>query len=235
MIRLILGILLLFFSSPVFAIGLGPVGARIVAGGGGAGTVSYSSIGTVAHVEANTDVATTAPSNSSGDLLIAVVSDDTDQALTDFDGFTLITSQSQSSHRLSVGYIVADGTTAYTFVSGSSEKTAVILRLTKDDGTWNIADYDSASASASEVDLPALTVDQDDSMVIVAYGNDDNFGTDTNPSDDGMTVAVEYTAADPRMSVFYQAADTGTFASVSVDPTAASDATLIGIVVEAEE
>lgn len=202
-------------------------------GGGGAGVVSFGAAGSVGTVAAGTALSLTAPTNSSGDLLLAIVSDDTDQAISDFDGFTLITSQSQSSHRLSIGYLVADGSTAYSItLPASTDSSGVIIRLTKDTGTWNVADFESVGATAADPTLPDVTVSNDNSILIVAYGNDDDNATVTGPS--GMTEAASYTAADPRLSAWYLAQDTGTVSGVTVGVSEASDSTLIGVVVEAQ-
>ena len=208
--------------------------SKIETGGGGAGTVSYASTGSFTAVSDATNEAT-APSNSSGDLLIACVSDDADQAVTGWDGFTQITSQTQSSHRLSVAYIVADGTTSYTFTkAGASSSVAFIFRLTKDQGTWTIADFDSAGASAAAVTCPDMTVGTDNSMALIIYGNDDDFDLDETPT--GMTLIAEYDTLDPRLAAWYQSYDISgsPVTDKTCDTISGGDQTIIGVVVEAQ-
>lgn len=198
-----------------------------------AGTVSYGSVGTISHEETATSITVTAPTNSTGDLLFAVVSGDVDQAVSGWDGFTQITEQSQSSHRLSVAQIVADGTTSYTFsVPAATELTAFIVRVTKNSGTWNIQDFDSAGATAGAVTCPDMTVDQDNSLVLLFFGNDDPYAILVSPT--GMTPIAEYNAADPVAAAWYQTYDTGTVTGKSANSTSGGDMTMIGIVIEAQ-
>jgi hypothetical protein len=200
----------------------------------GAGTVTYDSIGTVAHVEADTSITVTPPEGSNGDYLILGCVDDKDQALTDLDGFTLLDSVTSSSSRLSVAYIVDAGAANYDIIATTdTELTCVIVRLTKNQGTFNIADYATTAVSgvASTATIPDNTVDQDGCIALTFMGNDD-LVSQTEPTGPGTSL-VYYDTADPMLQVFQKSVNTGTITGDEIDNDY-GDISIIQLVVEAE-
>lgn len=214
----------------------GSAWVEIEAAATGTDTVTYENAGSIAHVEAGTSVTVTPGIGDTGDLLILACADDTNQALNSLDGFTLITSVSSSSSRLSVAYQTDAGDPSYTIgVPASTELTCGIIRLSKDSGTWAIQDNDSVSALAStSVTATSVTASKGDSILLVFYGNDDPQMSSTEPT--GVTNAISYEVADsdPYLWAYYDAVDTGATSTHALSVGGVSDLSAISIVVEAQ-
>ena len=202
---------------------------------GGPGIVAYGSSYST-HVEGSTSIVLTKPTDTvSGNGLYAFIATDTDHAVTPpSEDWTLIETVSNSSHRSELFELIAGGSEPanYTFtVPGSDELSGVIVRLTATAGTLTVND-----SATDDVDLPPtpvapVTADQDDSMLLVFYGCDDP--TIINSGPDGMTIIVEYDAADPTLGAWYLEVDIGTVSGLEVGNDG-GNATSIACIIQAE-
>jgi hypothetical protein len=197
-----------------------------------AGTVSYVSSSSVAHGEGVTTLNVASPTGGGdGDLLIASCCTDIDQAITDFDGFSLIDDHTISTSRLSVAQLVDAGAASYDFAVASADGlSCAISRFSKTSGTWTIVGAASAGVTVDPVTVPSVTVTTDNSILYVAHGNDDASGLNAAPAD--MTQAYIYTADDPQLIAWYQAVDAGTISDKTVK--AGGDKSVVVFSIEAQ-
>lgn len=210
----------------------GSAWAEIEAPAGGE-TVSYASTSTAVYDDATQSVTVTPSAGNIGDLLVASCINDDDQPVLGFSGFTSITSVLSSSSSLEVGYLVDAGATNYTFSYTSYNKVSCsIARITKSGGSWNIQASGTQAATATSINIPSVTADQDASMLFVAVGNDDPGDITTAPA--GMTETTHYSATDPVLYSWYQAVDTGLQSGKSATAASSGDLSAIAIIIEAQ-
>jgi len=205
---------------------------------GGGGTVTYGSTGVSSAVVGNTTLTLAPPAGiSDGEFLGAVVFDDTDQPLTGLDGFTLITSQTSSSSRMSVLKKIASSESgSYAFSSaGSSDKGGFVFRCSKTSGTFSTSVFSSTfvespttTISSTAVDVPA------NSMLLIAYGSDDTIALLSDPADGTMTEIEGTALVSGRMAGWYEDyISLENSVTESVTPNTGADQSIISVVIEA--
>jgi hypothetical protein len=168
-------------------------------------TITYQSATTC--TSATTTLSCNTPtSTADGDLLVAIINNDDNSAIT-ATGWTQIQyANDYASADTAMYYKVASSegsTVSFTRASGTSEFAGVVVRLTKSAGTWAVTDSGVASG-ASQTTLTVSGIGATNpGMLLFGWGSDDARDYSTAPADMTSADAVSGLTAS-RCQMFYQ-------------------------------
>lgn len=192
-------------------------------------TISYESNASASKTDGTDLVIAKPASTASGDMLVAVIVQDTNEnAVTLPDGWTLIHDIISSSSRTTVAYKEAGGSEgeSYTFSNADTYKTGVVARFSKTGGTWDIeAASEVATGSTTSISSTSVTA-TDNSMLVWFFGSDDNQTITGAPAD--MTEVATTAPGSLLSGIWYEARSSG---AVTKTLTLAGNADMAAIAV----
>lgn len=199
---------------------------------GGSNTISYGSYASAQNLT-TADLVINKPANTAeGDLLIAVIVQDTGTTptVTLPDGWTLLHDLDAASSLTTVAYKVAGASEgdSYTFTNTDTYKAGIVSRFTKSGGTWDIEASSEATASG-DVTTGSVTA-TNNSMLILCFGSDDA-GTFTSGYPADMTLIKQESPGSAEAAMWYEARSAGAVQKV-IDMVGGGDNVGIAVVVD---
>ena len=172
---------------------------QVVATGASTPAITYES--TTTGMTATTTLTIDTPANTAdGDLLIAIINDDSASGIT-ATGWTPITTLGVTSDLAHTYYKIAssEGANQSFAISTAQEACGAIMRMSKTGGEWTIGTASTDISSPFSVTAIAAA----GSVLVLTAGSDDANSVSTPPAD--MTEAAWVKAASSRAGIWYQA------------------------------